>query len=202
MNAALRPALYFLWPLVLVTFSAPGRDAPADVSGLDLIALAKAGVRVLSVAIFGWILWQAVPGQRGRVIATLFPWGLLVGWAFVSVLWTALPSVTLGQALGLAGLVLLMACIAAQWRGLLLPTRTPLAISAWPSAVSSAYCDPTSKSATSPRPRAALRTAACSRFGRIDGRMTSRSVLIGLTSATGARLPCVKPPAMRPSMKE
>ncbi len=78
----------------------------------------------------------------------------------------------------------------------------PAATSSCPSGVSSAYCGPTSNSATSPLPRAALRTAACSRFGRIEGRMTSRSAAIGLARATGIRLPAVKRPAIRPSMKE
>ena len=51
-----------------------------------------------------------------------------------------------------------------------------------PAGVSSRYCGPISKSAPSAKPRSALRRAASSRLGRIEGRITSRSALIGLSS--------------------
>ena len=70
------------------------------------------------------------------------------------------------------------------------PVRTPGRRSrSWPSGVSSRYCGPTSNSAPSAKPRSALRCAAASRLGRIEGRIWSRSALIGLASSSASAPP-------------
>ncbi len=67
--------------------------------------------------------------------------------------------------------------------------RAPATTRLWPSGVSSRYCGPTSKSAAFARPRSAFCWAAVTRFGRIEGRITSRSALMGLMRASSALPP-------------
>lgn len=117
MNPALRPVVLCLWLLVLVTFSAPGRDGPSDAGSLDVIALAKLAVRAGSVLVLGLVLLWAPRERRDRVVGIMLPWAVYIAWAVVSVLWSALPAVTLGQSCGLMALVLLGACCGAHWRG-------------------------------------------------------------------------------------
>jgi O-antigen ligase len=117
MNPALRPVFVCVWLLVLFTFSAPGRDGPNDLGSLDLIALGKVAVRGLSLLVLGYAVFTADRSRRDRVLSVLLPWGIFAGWAIVSVLWSALPAVTLGQCNGLIDLVLLAAACALLWRG-------------------------------------------------------------------------------------
>lgn len=102
--------------LMLVAFSAPGRDGPSDVGGLDVIALVKLGVRGLTLLVVGYTILGAPPHRRNVVLSCLAIFLVYVAWAFLSVGWSALKSVSLGQAIGLLVMVLLTAAIAVQWR--------------------------------------------------------------------------------------
>jgi O-antigen ligase len=100
--------LMFVWLLMLLTFSAPGREGPSSVESLDAIALIKVAVRISAVFVLGIGIARLWHHPRRRALSwCLFPWGLYVGWAIVSTFWSPLKSVSLGQALGLMVQVML-----------------------------------------------------------------------------------------------
>lgn len=106
------------WPLCLLCFTLPGRAGPDGADVLDVIALMKVGVRFLTIGIFGITILRAWHSpRRPTVIACLLPYGVFVAWAIVSVVWSPLKSVTIGQAGGLLGLYLFAMCIALLWKG-------------------------------------------------------------------------------------
>ncbi len=107
----LRVALLCCWLLLLTTFSFKGREG-GDAGPLDLIALTKAAVRLGSIAALGLALLFLWPSPRRRlVLSALLPFGLFLGWAFLSVSWSALKSFSFGQALGLLVFLQLTAVI-------------------------------------------------------------------------------------------
>lgn len=100
--------LVLVWLLMLLSFSAPGREGPDSASSLDAIALAKVAVRLLGLAVLGLMIvrsWRH-PRREG-VVRCLWPLGLFIGWSLLSVLWSALPSFSLGQVGGLLVQVML-----------------------------------------------------------------------------------------------
>lgn len=107
-----------LWLLTLITFSAPGREGPAATGSLDLIGLAKLAVRGVTLVTLPYYLFRHWTLPRRRVVTwCLLPFGLYLGWAIVSVAWSALKPVSLGQAGGLAALLLLTASVGVGWSG-------------------------------------------------------------------------------------
>ncbi|MEN1681380.1 MAG: O-antigen ligase family protein [Planctomycetota bacterium] len=106
-----------IWALAVVTFRLPGRDDPSAASSLDLLALAKLAIRsaVFAFFLFAW-RWNPDTGAKLLVGRAFFPFYLFIAWAFVSVLWSPLKTVSLGQALGLAAQVTLAAWIALAFR--------------------------------------------------------------------------------------
>jgi hypothetical protein len=108
----LTASLVCFWLLMLVTFSTPGREGADSAAALDLIGLAKVGVRLGSIGLLGLgllCLWS-LP-ERGRVLAALLPFGLFLGWSFLSIGWSAMKTFSFGQALGLMALLELTAVI-------------------------------------------------------------------------------------------
>ena len=106
-----------MWVLMLVTFSAPGREGASSIATLDWIALLKVASRALiAVALTMVILrrWQT-PARRA-VTRALWPLSAFVAWAIASTLWSPLPAVTFGQAVTTGLLVLLAAAIALECR--------------------------------------------------------------------------------------
>lgn len=104
------PRLLFvcMWLLTMICFSVPGRIAPNSAGSLDLIAFTKLGTRVGIFLVLVWMLcryWRL--SWRGAVVASLAPLALFAGWAVVSVLWSPLRAVSLGQAASLTVLLLL-----------------------------------------------------------------------------------------------
>jgi O-antigen ligase len=100
------------WLLMLNTFSAPGREGPETVTSLDVIALAKVAVRFGSIVALGFALYQLWGHpRRAVVLRCLMPFGLYLLWAFLSVLWSPLKAVSLGQALGLLVMLQLAAVL-------------------------------------------------------------------------------------------
>jgi O-antigen ligase len=100
--------LVLVWLLMLLTFSVPGREGPDSASSLDAIALAKVAVRLLGFSVLGLTIvrsWRHP--RRGEVVRCLWPLGLFIGWSLLSVLWSALPSFSLGQVGGLLVQVML-----------------------------------------------------------------------------------------------
>jgi hypothetical protein len=104
--------------IMLCTFSMPGRETPKSFAALDPIALTKAAVRMGSLALLGLRFALAFGDRRWRAILfVLAPFGAFAAWATFSTAWSALPTVSLGQALGLFVLLLLAANVALDWRG-------------------------------------------------------------------------------------
>ena len=95
-----------IWLLMLLTFSAPGREGPLSIGSLDAIALAKLAVRALGMFILGIAIAESwhQPGRRA-VARCLLPFGLYLGWSILSTFWSPLKSVSLGQAGGLLSLI-------------------------------------------------------------------------------------------------
>jgi O-antigen ligase len=111
----------------LVSFSLPGRENLGASGGLDLIALAKLGIRFSAFAWFGSILLmycvsslslraKQLDQPISEVIAEfvwcgrwtdplLLPWWCFAAWSLVTVTWSPLFSVSLGQWLGLIALL-------------------------------------------------------------------------------------------------
>ena len=108
----LGPALLGAWLLMLFTFSVPGREGPSTVGGMDLIALAKLATRgVVFVILVAALVRSWGHPRRPLVGWCLAPFALFLGWCFVSVLWSPLQTVSVGQASGLLVLVLLTAVL-------------------------------------------------------------------------------------------
>ncbi|MEM9586589.1 MAG: O-antigen ligase family protein [Planctomycetota bacterium] len=107
--------------MALVSFSLPGRESPESSGGLDPIAVAKFGIRVAVLLWFSfvWLRWtrrHRPTFESGRhahlVTQTLVPWFAYLAWAGVSIAWSPLTTVSLGQWLGLAALILYAQAIA------------------------------------------------------------------------------------------
>ncbi len=112
--------------LGLISFSVPGRDGPDSFGGVDLLALAKMALRLIAIIWFGghWAIrfrdWmvarlesRALPLQSNRIVSPiLLPWFIYLCWAFLSVVWSPLKSVSFGQCLGLAAQLVLAQTIA------------------------------------------------------------------------------------------
>lgn len=109
--------LVCLWLLMVCTFSVPGREGPKSTGALDPIALVKLATRLGSLALFSGFLLLFQHTPRGReVLVRLVPFGVYVGWAITSALWSPLPAVSLGQSMSLLVLLLLTGIIALLWR--------------------------------------------------------------------------------------
>lgn len=114
----LLPVLFCAWMLMLITFSAPGREGPGGVGGLDLIALMKVGARGLTICLLGWtLLQQWHHPRRALVLWCLFPALLYSLWGLVTVLWSPLRAVSIGQLGSLGAQLLISALIGLYWRG-------------------------------------------------------------------------------------
>ena len=109
--------IVIIWLLVLTTFSMPGREGPSFVGSMDWIALSKAATRMLAVASVVFAIGYVWDGARVRTALWYFlPLGAFAAWAVVSALWSALPAVSVGQALGLIAQLLLAVSLAAVCR--------------------------------------------------------------------------------------
>lgn len=103
------------WMLIICTFNMPDRVDGATV--LDPVALLKLGSRVASIAILTMMLWWNWDSVRGRlVIQSMLPIGIFAAWGLLSVLWSPLTGVSLGQVGSFIVLLLLAANIALAWR--------------------------------------------------------------------------------------
>lgn len=93
---------------MILTFSLPGRSSPSTLGSLDVLALAKVALRILVIAIMGYVFVQLeIHPKRGTVVRTLIPLGIFICWAILSTLWSPLKSASIGQAGGLLALSLL-----------------------------------------------------------------------------------------------
>lgn len=102
-----------IFALALTSFSAPQRGVSLDGSSLDLVAKLKVLVRLAAIGVLGTLLLTRL-GTRAmqRLLWWALPLLAFVAWAVVSVSWSALPRISLGQASGLAVLVMLMLVMA------------------------------------------------------------------------------------------
>ncbi len=106
------------WLLMLVTFSAPGRESPRDSGGLDVIGLTKLAVRLIVVASLARDIALRRNSRRRPVVAWCFtPFAAFIAWALVTTAWSPLKVISIGQWGGLLGQTLLAASIALRWSG-------------------------------------------------------------------------------------
>ena len=124
MTAAYRPSRYemfvtaaAIWALCLVTFHIPGRLAPKEVDSLDLLAITKLAIRLLVIGVF-LIRWRSSPDKNAKseILAAYLPLLMFIGWGVLTVVWSPLKTVSLGQILGLAALTSLSGWIALAFR--------------------------------------------------------------------------------------
>lgn len=114
----LRLPLVCCWLLMLVTFSAPGRESPKDDGSLDVIGLSKLAVRGFVIVVMARELVKCwAHRQRAVVVWCFTPFAAFLGWALVTAAWSPLKAVSLGQWGSLLAQVLLAAAIALRWSG-------------------------------------------------------------------------------------
>ncbi len=106
--------LFVAWVLILFTFSMPDRFN-GHVS-LDVIAKLKVATRAISFAVLAvMLLWQWTSVKGASVIHCLLPLGLFAVWGFISVVWSPLKMVSIGQIVSFSVLLLLAANVALYW---------------------------------------------------------------------------------------
>ncbi|QEF98608.1 O-Antigen ligase [Stieleria maiorica] len=104
--------------LPLLTFTLPSRWEAVTIASLDPLAMVKL-VILLIVFFGGTALILARIGDRSSraVLRPLVPFYLFFAWAVLSLLWTPRPAVSIGQAGGLASLLVLASLVALLTRG-------------------------------------------------------------------------------------
>ena len=112
-------AVLFTWLFILTSWVPHARVAPESVGGLDPLALSKVATRIAALG----LLVPAILILRNRyrsesTLTWLIPFGVYIGWAVVSTLWSPLKTVSLGQSFSLFVLWLLAATIAYSGRSL------------------------------------------------------------------------------------
>lgn len=107
-----------IWMLMGLVFSAPGREGPSGLASLDFIAAAKVLVRVaLLVGFTAAIVSFAGHPKRPVLRRVLGPYGLFACWAVLSVTWSALTAVSVGQVAGLVLMWEFAFVVALVWNG-------------------------------------------------------------------------------------
>jgi len=106
------------WALMFVCFSLPGREGQLSLDSLDAVSLLKVAIRIGAFCALSWLFvrnWR--PAKSVAVLKLLAPLALFVGWSLLSVLWSPLKTVSLGQVSGLVVLFLLAASTGVIWEG-------------------------------------------------------------------------------------
>jgi O-antigen ligase len=106
------------WVLMLVSFSVPGRPDNVSAGTLDTIGLLKLGTRLGAFFFLLFLFVRSWHPERSRVVLKILaPAILFVAWGLLSVTWSPLKSVSLGQLSVWVVAVLLAANIGVLWRG-------------------------------------------------------------------------------------
>ena len=101
-----------VWLTVFATFTLPGRGHLAA-GEIDMVAKIKIASRLFSIMLLGWLVFAELRKEYVLAIVTRYwLWGLFVGWAILSTLWSPLRATSLGQAAGQLLLMLLSMSIA------------------------------------------------------------------------------------------
>jgi O-antigen ligase len=105
-----------------ISISMPQRGMPGANVGLDLLAIAKLAIRAAILSVGVWLGLRLIANKdsatrfychRGTVaLSILMPWFAFLAWAFLSALWSPLKSVSIGQAAGLASMLVLTIVVA------------------------------------------------------------------------------------------
>jgi O-antigen ligase len=105
------------WLLMLGTFDLPNRSEVITAGNLDYLALAKLATRVGTIVLLApFVLFRLKPLIESAHLRVYLMWILLVGWACLSVLWSPLKSISLGQSISFGTLVLLSVATALSVR--------------------------------------------------------------------------------------
>ncbi len=116
---------FFAAALALLSFSLPGRDGPESAGGVDILALLKLGIRFVAIIYFALAFWRTwsttsgpsdMPTPRYRISWLLLPWFFFALWSLLSVSWSALPVVSVGQWMGLVALLMFTQAVAWRYR--------------------------------------------------------------------------------------
>ncbi len=100
------------WLLALLTFSLPGREGPESLAGLDAVALAKVGGRAGVILAAVWAIAHFWHHPRRRLVGgALLPLLLFLAWAVLSVSWSPLKTVSLGQSASLTAQLVMAALL-------------------------------------------------------------------------------------------
>ncbi|QDV44024.1 O-Antigen ligase [Stieleria neptunia] len=108
-----RITTFGVWALPILTFTIPSRLEPSTFASLDALAIVK--LLILLVVFFGGsaaVLARIADAKTQSVLRPLLPFYLYFAWAMLSVLWTPRPAISIGQAGGLASLLVLASLIA------------------------------------------------------------------------------------------
>ncbi len=108
-----RITTFGVWALPILTFTIPSRLEPSTFASLDALAIVK--LLILLVVFFGGsaaLLARLGDAKTRVVLRPLYPFYLYFAWAMFSVLWTPRPAISIGQAGGLASLLVLASLIA------------------------------------------------------------------------------------------
>lgn len=107
-----------IWTMMALVFSAPGREGPLGLASLDVIGLAKVLARVLLLLGFTAAIFSfSGHPKRSALLRVLGPYGVFVCWAVLSVTWSALTAVSVGQVAGLVLMWQFALVIGLVWNG-------------------------------------------------------------------------------------
>ncbi len=124
--------------LMFVCFSVPDRDSILSMGSLDAVGLVKLATRIGCILLLLCLFarnWRV--DRSPLVVKQLAPFCLFLAWGLLSVLWSPLPQISLGQLSVPVVLILLAANVGAQWRSpadtsrLLAALCIALAVIAW-----------------------------------------------------------------------
>ncbi len=101
-----RFAVLAMATLPVMTFTVPGRPVPSALRFLDVLAISKLMI-LAYVCVYGTYLLVSCFRQPlfQRVLSPLMPFVMYLAWSIFSVVWSPLKAVTIGQAGGLAALL-------------------------------------------------------------------------------------------------
>src|SRR5579884_3886288 len=100
--------LAICWALSITGITMPGREAPLSLGALDPVALIKLATRGIAFVAFSYLLLRYNHNPRAPlVMRRLFPLMLFAAWAIASILWTPMPTVTIGHSFELIVLTML-----------------------------------------------------------------------------------------------
>jgi O-antigen ligase len=99
------------WLLLPTALSLPGRGGPLDLGAFDAVAIIKVILRGATFALLGLLVLRLNSSSRTQaVLRQVAPLALFAAWCGISFLWSPMKTVSLGHAMELTTMVLLVIC--------------------------------------------------------------------------------------------